>query len=417
MKNLVAPRWISGHFQFVDLWRQIRDVAAINPESLAETTLPDLEFDYVDLAAVDEGTIASVLVSHRFESAPSRARRITQEGDLLVATVRPLLDGHTRVPKQGFRQLIASTGYAVLRIKDPNERDLVWHLLTSRLVRRQFHAKVAGSSYPAIAESDVGEIWIPKFKEHLVYRVVRACNALQSSESILNRLIAAKREQKRGLMQQLLTGKLRFPGFTEPWAARRIGDVLEECARPTECDDDRVYRLVSIRRRNGGLFMRAELAGSKILTKSLFVIRRGDLLISCRQVVHGAIAIVPASLDTSYVSGEYLCLVPRSNKLINTDFVNLLAHLPAMRKLTMSCSNGVHIEKLNLDVKKFLRCELFMPPNIDEQLELVEVFEAIDSEINLLEQQRAAFAAQRRGLMEKLLSGEIDIQNPKETAA
>ena len=417
MKNLVAPRWISGHFQLVDLWRQIRDVAAINPESLAETTLPDLEFDYVDLAAVDEGTIASVLVSHRFESAPSRARRITQEGDLLVATVRPLLDGHTRVPKQGFRQLIASTGYAVLRIKDPNERDLVWHLLASRLVRRQFHAKVAGSSYPAIAESDVGEIWIPKFKEHLVDRVVRACNALQSSESILNRLIAAKREQKRGLMQQLLTGKLRFPGFTEPWKTVRIdqlgvvksggtpstdtpeywGGVHSWCT-PTDVTALNTRYLKKTTRTisdSGVKFSAAEL----LPPQSVIVCTRATVGIA-------AINTIPMATNQGFKS-----IIPGLD--VDTDFL-YYAIMFVKRELLRRAAGSTFLE---VSLTSFREIPILWPSSLNEQKRVSRFLGALDHEIELLEQQRAAFAAQRRGLMEKLLSGEIDIQNPKETAA
>ena len=61
---------------------------------------------------------------------------------------------------------------------------------------------------------------------------------------------------------------------------------------------------------------------------------------------------------------------------------------------------------------------LYLPwPSSSEREKIGALFGAMTKELNLLEQQRAAFAAQRRGLMEKLLSGEIDIQNPKETAA
>jgi type I restriction enzyme S subunit len=56
-------------------------------------------------------------------------------------------------------------------------------------------------------------------------------------------------------------------------------------------------------------------------------------------------------------------------------------------------------------------------PERREQTRICDLIQLVSNEIELLEQQRAAFAAQRRGLMEKLLSGEIDIQNPKETAA
>jgi type I restriction enzyme S subunit len=238
-------------------------------------------------------------------------------------------------------------------------------------------------------------------------------NAIRHTDA----LIAAKREQKRGLMQQLLTGKVRFPGFTEPWKTVQIGDLLEETRRPVEWNDEHIYQLVSIRRRNGGLFLRERLAGSAIASKSLFVAKAGDLLISRMQVVHGAIASVPADLDGSHISAMYLCLTPRSGTTVRTAFVDLLAHLPAMHRITMACSHGVHIEKMTFDPHKFMTCALHVPSTLAEQDRIIDLFTTLAAELNLLERQREVLATQRRGLMERLLSGEIDIPSSDTSAA
>ncbi len=265
-------------------------------------------------------------------------------------------------------------------------------------------------------ESDIGELWLPTLEPSLAAQLLLASDSLDRTIEHTDALIAAKREQKRGLMQQLLTGKVRFPGFTEPWKTVAIGDLMEERARKVAWDDEKVYRLISIRRRNGGVFPREELPGSKILTKSLFSVESGDLLVSCRQVVHGAIAVVPPELRDSCVSGEYLCLRERKGAQIDARFVNLIAHLPAMRKLTLNCSYGVHIEKLNLDVPKFMRSKVLVAPTLAEQVRIVGLFQSIEQQLSLLQAQRAALACQRRGLMERLLNGDLVIP-PSDTSA
>lgn len=258
-------------------------------------------------------------------------------------------------------------------------------------------------------------IWLPA--SALQDQIAHVDIALERSGRLLTQAIAAKREQKRGLMQQLLTGKVRFPGFDEPWRTVAIGELMEERARKVAWDDEKVYRLISIRRRNGGVFPREELPGSKILTKSLFSVESGDLLVSCRQVVHGAIAVVPPELHGSCVSGEYLCLRERKGAQIDARFVNLIAHLPAMRKLTLNCSYGVHIEKLNLDVPKFMRSKVLVAPTLAEQVRIVGFFESIEQQLSLLQAQRAALASQRRGLMDRLLSGDIALPSSDTSAA
>lgn len=70
---------------FTDDWeqRKLNEVAEFNPKS----ELPD-EFEYVDL----ESVVGTEMISHRTEtkdSAPSRAQRLAQPGDVFFQTVRP----------------------------------------------------------------------------------------------------------------------------------------------------------------------------------------------------------------------------------------------------------------------------------------------------------------------------------------
>ena len=71
-------------------WR-LKYTSTINDEALPETTDPDHELRYIDIGNVDsQGTIHDI-VSYRFEVAPSRARRIVQDGDVIVSGVVPML--------------------------------------------------------------------------------------------------------------------------------------------------------------------------------------------------------------------------------------------------------------------------------------------------------------------------------------
>jgi type I restriction enzyme S subunit len=50
---------------------------------------------------------------------------------------------------------------------------------------------------------------------------------LQDQVAMLKRLLVKKQAIKQGMMQELLTGKTRLPGFTEPWREVRLGDVAK----------------------------------------------------------------------------------------------------------------------------------------------------------------------------------------------
>ncbi len=365
----------------------------------------------VDLEHIESGT--GLLTDDAVPARPEGTRTGFQRNDILFGKLRPYLRKTHLATEDGE----CTTEIWVLRARTDIVNPRYLHcVLRCQAVQRLANA-TSGTKMPRADWEHVAEapVWLPT--SAVQDQIANADIALEQTGRLLTRSIAAKREQKRGLMQQLLTGKVRFPGFTEPWKTVAIGDLVEEHARKVVWDDERIYRLISIRRRNGGVFPRAELPGSKILTKSLFSVETGDLLVSCRQVVHGAIAVVPSELSGSCVSGEYLCMRERKGAQVESGFLNLLAHLPAMRKLTMNCSYGVHIEKLNLDVPKFMRSKVHVAPTLEEQLRIVRIFNLIEHELTLLQAHRVALASQRRGLMEQLLSGHITIPSSDTSAA
>ncbi len=150
------------------------------------------------------------------------------------------------------------------------------------------------------------------------------------------KLIEAKKRLKKGLMQRLLTGKLRFPQFAgrvksevgrvkgNEWRTCRLGELLEEVKRPVKWDDDALYDLISIRRRSGGLFHRDSLYGHQIKTKNLRVARTGDFLISKMQVVHGATGLTTPEFDEMKISGSYIALVARDPNVLLIEFFDYL---------------------------------------------------------------------------------------------
>jgi type I restriction enzyme S subunit len=236
-------------------------------------------------------------------------------------------------------------------------------------------------------------------------------DAWQRAVCALEHFIYAKSERKRGLMQLLLTGKKRFKEFKgEPWRTVRIGSLLEECDRYVNWRDDQAYQFASIRRRSGGLFNRGTYHGREVKTKVLKLLNAGDFVISKRQVVHGAWAMVPEGFDGFGVSDEYDVLVNRDPKTLDMRFFNCLSQTRRLWHMAYMASNGVHIEKLIFNFSDFAKENLRIPPTVKEQTRIADVIECCDREIDLLQKQLGALKEQKRGLMQKLLTGELRVK-------
>lgn len=128
-----------------------------NPKSSAAGS-----FDYIDLSSVDKGT-KSIASTERYEcsDAPSRARQLVETGDVLVATVRPNLNGVAAV-NGAHHGMTASTGYCVLRPdKDRLDSRFLFHWVRTRVFVRRMVEVATGANYPAVSDGKIKASKIP----------------------------------------------------------------------------------------------------------------------------------------------------------------------------------------------------------------------------------------------------------------
>lgn len=190
--------------------------------------------------------------------------------------------------------------------------------------------------------------------------------------------------------------------FPTDWHTQKMKQWVALAERPVTLEDDKRYRLVTVRRGFGGVDLRGEYLGKDILVKNYFRARQGDFLISKRQIAHGACGVVPESLDGAVVSNEYNVFVP--NQGTNIEMFNLMMQLPHYTRLFYLMSDGVHIEKLLFKTQDWVRRQLAMPP-IEEQRKIAAILATQDEVIELKEKRFAEKQRQKKYLMQQLLTG------------
>lgn len=190
--------------------------------------------------------------------------------------------------------------------------------------------------------------------------------------------------------------------FPVDWNTQKMKQWVALAERPVTLEDDKKYRLVTVRRGFGGVDLRGEYLGKDILVKNYFKVQQGDFLISKRQIAHGACGVVPESLDGAVVSNEYNVFIP--NQGTNIEMFNLMMRLPHYTRLFYLMSDGVHIEKLLFKTQDWMRRQLAMPP-IEEQRKIAAILTTQDKVIELKEKRLAQKQRQKKYLMQQLLTG------------
>ncbi len=240
-------------------------------------------------------------------------------------------------------------------------------------------------------------------------KVAAILEAATESLARTDALIAAKREQKRGLMQQLLTGKVRFPGFTEPWRTVRLEQVASlrnDKTIPSKESQIRCIELEHIEQGTGEVVGSAP-ASSTVSSKTAF--QPGDVLFGKLRPYLKKFALVDFA---GCCSTEIWALVT-DQSAVTPGYLRLLVESTPIQR-SANATSGTKMPRADWDVVAATSVQL---PSFSEQSRITAIIGAIESELRLLQQQRTALATQRRGLMERLLSGDIALPHSDTSAA
>lgn len=372
----------------------------------------------------EHGVLKVSAVGHgRFDAEESKAvlhRELSRvgpsirRGDVLVtrANTHDLVGAAAFVDRDyPMLHLSDKTWRAVLCEDNYDARRWLAHVLNMPTVRSQLRRRATGTSgsMKNIGQASYLAIVIPYAPAEARGPIADIVDAAASAAEQTRALIMAKRRFSLGLMHQLLTGQRRFQSFgAEPWSEASIGELFEEVTRPVEWDDRAVYDLLSIRRRSGGVFLRSRMPARDIATKSMFEAHEGDILISRMQAVHGAIGIAKKEHHGMKISGSYIALRPRADAPVVPDFFAWLTRLPRMYRAALLSSYGVHIEKMTFNLPWYLQTTVALPC-VAEQRQIVALLDLCEREENLLSQLSVALDRQKAVLLDKLLSGEIQV--------
>lgn len=228
----------------------------------------------------------------------------------------------------------------------------------------------------------------------------------------LSRLIEQKKLLKKGLMQRLLSGKQRLPGFSELWEKVKLGEITDQISKSV---GELKIQTASISAKIGFVpqtkkFGR-DISGEQYSKYTL--IEKGDFSYNkgnsktypqgCAYRLKDFEKIAVPNVFISFKAKEDI-LCP---EFIEQFFIGNF-HGRLLRKVITSSvrDNGL----LNLNVNDFFGIPIYLPASLSEQKAIADILSKADEEINLLTRKLSALKSQKKGLMQKLLTGQIRVK-------
>jgi type I restriction enzyme S subunit len=215
-------------------------------------------------------------------------------------------------------------------------------------------------------------------------------------------LIEQLKLRKKGLMQQLLTGKKRLSGFSEIWKSKPLGSYITLSLRPQEKPINK-YLALGLRSHGKGIFHKPNFDPKSIAMDTLYEVKENDLVVNITFAWEQAIAIADKKDEGGLVSHRFPTYVFNEG-IADAMYFRYFVIQPRIKYLLGLISPGGAGRNRVMSKKDFPKLMVSIPP-IEEQKSIANILTSADNEIKLQESNLESLQSQKKGLMQQLLTG------------
>lgn len=280
------------------------------------------------------------------------------------------------------------------------------YYLTQRIDWNSYNT---ATGVPSLTSQNISNILVSFPPLHEQHRIASALTSIDNLISSLGKQIEKKKNIKQGAMQQLLTGRTRLKGFSEPWVKRKLGDnaTIQRGGSPrpieayltTNRDGINWIKIGDVRPNDKFIRHTAE----KIIPEGISHSRqvyKGDFILS-NSMSFGR----PYILDIDGCIHDGWLVIKDYSNTYDMDFLYYILSSDTVFEQYIAMAAGSSVKNLNKE--KVANVILFAPQSLAEQRAIATILTKMDNEITALEAQRAKYEAIKQGMMQQLLTGKL----------
>jgi restriction modification system DNA specificity domain protein len=315
---------------------------------------------YIDISSIDNINQRLIgTTSFKMLDAPSRAQQKVEYGDILISTVRPNLR-NIAIVNDDASNLVASSGFCVLRINDAALRRYIFYYVVSNKFTAYLGKLTNGANYPAVKETDVRKAFIPIPPKSTQLSIV-------SELDKLNELIQIKKEQLKDY--DTLAQSIFYEMFGDPvenekgWEvkklkdiSRKIGDGLHGTPEYSELDTG-WYFINGNNLENGCISIKSTTKKVTDFVRKKYYVEMDDftLLVS----INGTLGKSAFYNGENVILGKSACYI-KLNKDVNKLFIYEIIRGEYFKRYAESVCTGTTIR--NVSLKAMREFPIIYPP-------------------------------------------------------
>ena len=364
---------------------------------------------WVKTTDLNNGVVRQTEESVTEKALNDTSLKVLPKQTLLVA----MYGGFRQIGRTGLLGIEATVNQALTAVLFTRKDVLPLYVLYWMNLKVGIWRRFAASSRkdPNITKNDVKSFPFLKPPLPEQQKIAAILSTWDRAIDLTRQLLQEKEAQKKGLMQRLLTGKVRVKGFEGEWKEVQLGEIFSPIGKSNDGLD---HTVMTISARQGLVSQKKKfdrvIAGNSLSKYTL--LKRGDLAYNkgnSKLYQMGCIYQLEDH-DSALVPFVYICFSPTDG--IDSNFYKhwFLAHGldRQLKKIITSGARGDGL--LNVSKKDFFKLKAPLPTK-KEQTQIGKILSTMDDEIQLLKKKQAAIKAQKKGLMQRLLTGKIRV-NP-----
>lgn len=378
--------------------KSLCEIAEINPRK------PDRPNDglvsFIPMDAVSESATVLHLEDRCYEDV-EKGFTSFKDKDVLVAKITPCFENGKGALVEGLTNGIGfgSTEFHVLRATPDASPSFIYYVTNTEQFRIKGEANMQGSAGQKRVTTDylkILKILVPPISEQR--KIAQILSTWDKTISTTERLLANKQQQKKALMQRLLTGKQRFAGFEGEWVQYPIRRFIVESRMAGSTGD--TAKKITVKLYGQGVVAKIEKRVGSESTK-YYSRRSGQFIYSKLDFLNGAFGIVPPELD-GYESTLDLPAFDFQDCVDPNWFIYYVSREEFYTSQLGLANGGRKARRVNpsdlLDVQ-------IPTPTLDEQKQIASILKSSDAEISLMQQRLDNLKKQKKALMQQLLTG------------
>ncbi|MFD5804660.1 restriction endonuclease subunit S [Streptomyces sp. NPDC127020] len=339
--------------------------------------------------------------------------KIYPESTVLVA----MYGGYQQIGRTGILSAPASVNQAITAVIADQRKMIPAYLLHALNYRVGYWRSVASSSRkdPNITGSDVKDfpVLLPSTSEQEI--IAEAVSDVDRFIIQLERLIAKKRAISQGMRQQLLTGKVRLPGFNDPWHEILLGNHVNYlrtvALSRAQLDDESPVRYLHY----GDIHTRCGVTldaayepmprANTTLLRNAGRLQVGDLVFADASEDPdgvGKSVEVTSAPEAGVVPGLHTIAARFDKSVLADGFKAYLQFIPVFRSSLLRLASGTKVLAIT---RSFISSITLTLPSLDEQRAIASAITDADQEINILLIRLTKARELKQGMMQQLLPG------------